>query len=254
MSSTDLASVVQFMDTTTTLHLLSDATFDINHLEDLVAAYLSSCRSSTTRTSEYTSFYSTSKPVKNSQKSLSPVAMAPRMKKLFQQWCDRWSLKPSEIFLNANGDHQVHAENAYLIAALVSGTYMRSGLCSCSDQVANITQKLQLDLYQDTITDTGKIQIRAVHGVLAVLTTGDKYPWHVEAAGAIQIRREDESEWEGTIRCESIRPLKGCTRLISCPGCPHSCSSWTRIIVGSGLASDLSSFHNVHRNNFSPQK
>ena len=175
------------------------------------------------------------------------------MKKIFQRWCDGRSLKPSEIFLNTDGNCQVHAENAYLITALVSGTSMRSGLCSCLNQVANITQGLQLDLYQDTITDTGKIQIRAVHGVLAVLTTGDKYPWHAEAAGAIQIWREDESEWEGTIRCESIRPLKGCTRLISCPGCPHPCSSWTRIIVRSGLASDLSSSRNVHRNNFSPQ-
>jgi hypothetical protein len=32
MSSTDLTSVVQFLDTTTTLHLLSDATFDTDHI------------------------------------------------------------------------------------------------------------------------------------------------------------------------------------------------------------------------------
>ena len=38
------------------LLLLSDTTFDTDHLEDLVAAYLSSCRSSPTRTTEYTSF------------------------------------------------------------------------------------------------------------------------------------------------------------------------------------------------------
>lgn len=54
--STDLTSAVQSLDSTSTLQLLSGATIDTDHLEDLVAAYLSSCLSSPTRTSEYTSF------------------------------------------------------------------------------------------------------------------------------------------------------------------------------------------------------
>ena len=189
--STDLASAVQSLDTTSVLQLLSDATFDTDHLEDLVAAYLSSCRSSPTRTSEYTSFLLDLEASGKLPKITITRGDGASYEETFAAMMRREVFEAIRDLLNADDDHQVHAENAYLIAALVSGASTRSGLCSCSDQVANITQGLQLDPYQDKTTDTGKIQIRAIHAVLAVLTSGDKYPRYAEAAGAIQILREN---------------------------------------------------------------
>ncbi|KAF9457670.1 hypothetical protein BDZ94DRAFT_194416 [Collybia nuda] len=188
--SNDLFSAVQSLDATTALDILSEATFDTDHIEDLVAAYLSSCHLSPTRTGEYTSFLLDLEASGKLPKITVTRGDGASYEDSFAALTRREVFEAIRDLLDADGDHQVRPENPYLVAALVSGASMRSGLCSASDQIANITQGLQLDPYQDGTADAGKIQIRAIHALLAILTAGDKYSRYTEAVGAIQKLRD----------------------------------------------------------------
>lgn len=122
--------------------------------------------------------------------------------------------------LNADGDHQVHVENAYLIAVLVSGTSIRSGLglCSCSSR----TSRRDCNWIHTRTKQQIRERFRSELFMRCSPYQQLKYPRYAEAAGTIQILRESHRVVMNQNRKALLvdvspfihRPLKGCTRLI----------------------------------------
>lgn len=185
----NLNDAVKALNLEAVLSLVSRATLETDEIEDLVQAYIAAARQNPAQTSAYTSFLRDLEASGRLPEITLPSREHP-IKEEFSFLMKRELFETIRDLLDTDQDLDIHPQNSYLFAAVVSGACMGTEpeLCTCSDQIASIDIGLQLEPGYGELEkkQNDRDEIRAVHACLQVLIAGREYPRHDRVAAAVK--------------------------------------------------------------------